>query len=151
MNELVLKILDYIDNNLYKRISMDELSKVFFFNKDYIMRTFKRELGMTIIDYINKKRIFNSLGALKNTDDMMLKIALKHGYVSQEYFSEIFSKYMGVSPLTYRKFTKINNTIDYDDITLIRKNLVELKYQLDKVNKYRNNIENENIKVLSKF
>lgn len=151
MNELVLKILDYIDNNLYKKISMDELSKVFFFNKDYIMRTFKRELGMTIIDYINKKRIFNSLGALKNTDDMMLKIALKHGYVSQEYFSEIFSKYMGVSPLTYRKFTKVNNTIDYDDITLIRKNLVELKYQLDKVNKYRNNIENENIKVLSKF
>ncbi len=151
MNELVLKILDYIDNNLYKKISMDELSKVFFFNKDYIMRTFKRELGMTIIDYINKKRIFNSLGALKNTDDMMLKIALKHGYVSQEYFSEIFSKYMGVSPLTYSKFTKINNTIDYDDITLIRKNLVELKYQLDKVNKYRNNIENENIKVLSKF
>lgn len=151
MNELVLKILDYIDNNLYKKISMDELSKVFFFNKDYIMRTFKRELGMTIIDYINKKRIFNSLGALKNTDDMMLKIALKHGYVSQEYFSEIFSKYMGVNPLTYRKFTKINNTIDYDDITLIRKNLVELKYQLDKVNKYRNNIENENIKVLSKF
>ena len=58
---------------------------------------------------------------------------------------------MGVNPLTYRKFTKINNTIDYDDITLIRKNLVELKYQLDKVNKYRNNIENENIKVLSKF
>ena len=151
MNELVLKILDYIDNNLYKKISMDELSKVFFFNKDYIMRTFKRELGMTIIDYINKKRIFNSLGALKNTDDMMLKIDLKHGYVSQEYFSEIFSKYMGVSPLTYRKFTKVNNTIDYDDITLIRKNLVELKYQLDKVNKYRNNIENENIKVLSKF
>lgn len=151
MNELVLKILDYIDNNLYKKISMDELSKVFFFNKDYIMRTFKRELGMTIIDYINKKRIFNSLEALKNTDDMMLKIALKHGYVSQEYFSEIFSKYMGVSPLTYRKFTKVNNTIDYDDITLIRKNLVELKYQLDKVNKYRNNIENENIKVLSKF
>lgn len=151
MNELVLKILDYIDNNLYKKISMDELSKVFFFNKDYIMRTFKRELGMTIIDYINKKRIFNSLRALKNTDDMMLKIALKHGYVSQEYFSEIFSKYMGVSPLTYRKFTKVNNTIDYDDITLIRKNLVELKYQLDKVNKYRNNIENENIKVLSKF
>lgn len=151
MNELVLKILDYIDNNLYKKISMDELSKVFFFNKDYIMRTFKRELGMTIIDYINKKRIFNSLGALKNTDDMMLKIALKHGYVSQEYFSEIFSKYMGVNPLTYRKFTKVNNTIDYDDITLIRKNLVELKYQLDKVNKYRNNIENENIKVLSKF
>ena len=104
MNELVLKILDYIDNNLYKKITMDELSRVFFFNKDYIMRTFKKELRMTIIDYINRKRIYNSLEELKTTDDMMLKVALKHGYVSQEYFSEIFSKYMGVNPLTYRKF-----------------------------------------------
>ena len=151
MNELVLKILDYIDNNLYKKITMDELSRVFFFNKDYIMRIFKKELGMTIIDYINRKRIYNSLEELKTTDDMMLKVALKHGYVSQEYFSEIFSKYMGVNPLTYRKFTKINNTIDYDDIIKIRKNLVELKYQLDKIEKYRNNIEQENTKVLSRF
>ena len=151
MNELVLKILDYIDNNLYKKITMDELSRVFFFNKDYIMRIFKKELGMTIIDYINRKRIYNSLEELKTTDDMMLKVALKHGYVSQEYFSEIFSKYMGVNPLTYRKFTKVNTTISYEDISLIRKNLVELKYQLDKIEKYRNNIEQENTKVLSRF
>ena len=33
---------------------------------------------------------------------------------------------MGVNPLTYRKFTRINNTINYDDIMTIRKNLVEL-------------------------
>ena len=68
MNELVLKILDYIDNNLYKKITMDELSRVFFFNKDYIMRTFKKELRMTIIDYINRKRIYNSLEELKTID-----------------------------------------------------------------------------------
>ena len=100
---------------------------------------------------INRKRIYNSLEELKTTDDMMLKVALKHGYVSQEYFSEIFSKYMGVNPLTYRKFTKVNTTISYEDISLIRKNLVELKYQLDKIEKYRNNIEQENTKVLSRF
>ena len=58
---------------------------------------------------------------------------------------------MGVNPLTYRKFTKVNTTISYEDISLIRKNLVELKYQLDKIEKYRNNIEQENTKVLSRF
>ena len=58
---------------------------------------------------------------------------------------------MGVNPLTYRKFTRINNTINYDDIMTIRKNLVELKYQLDKINKYRNNIEKETTKFLSRF
>ena len=151
MNKLILDILDYIDNNLYKRISMDELSNIFYFNKDYIMRTFKKELGLTIIDYINKKRIYNSLDELHHTDDMMLKVALKHGYTSQEYYSEIFSKYMGVNPLTYRKFTKNNPSIKYEEIELIRKNLVELKYQLEKIKQYRHNIPKETRKLLSRF
>ena len=151
MNKLVIDILNYIDNNLYKKISMDELSKVFYFNKDYIMRSFKKELNTTIIDYINKRRIYNSLEELKETDDMMLKVALKHGYTSQEYYSEIFSKYMGVNPLTYRKFTKVNNTIKYEEIELIRKNLVELKYQLERIDNYRKNITKETTKVLSRF
>ena len=130
---------------------MDELSRLFYFNKDYIMRTFKKELGITIIDYINKKRIYNSLEELQNTDDMMLKVALKHGYASQEYYSEIFSKYMGVNPLTYRKFTKVNTTIKYEEIELIRKNLVELRYQLDNIQKYRSNVPKETKKVLSRY
>ena len=151
MNKLVIDILDYIDNNLYKKITMEELSKVFYFNKDYIMRTFKKELNTTIIDYINKRRIYNSLNELQETDDMMLKVALKHGYTSQEYYSEIFSKYMGVNHHTYRKFTRVNNTIKYEEIELIRKNLVELKYQLERIHNYRKNITKETTKVLSRF
>lgn len=151
MNKLVIDILNYIDNNLYKKITMEELSNVFFFNKDYIMRTFKKELNLTIIEYINKKRIYNSLDELHNTNDMMLKVALKHGYSSQEYYSELFSKYIGVNPLTYRKFTKSNTTINYKEIELIRKNLIDLKYQLDKIDHYKNNIPKETKKVLSKY
>ena len=151
MNKLVIDILNYIDNNLYKKITMDELSNIFFFNKDYIMRTFKKELNLTIIEYINKKRIYNSLDELHNTNDMMLKVALKHGYTSQEYYSELFSKYMGVNPLTYRKFTKSNTTIKYKEIELIRKNLIDLKYQLDNIDHYKNNIPKETKKVLSKY
>ena len=151
MNKLVIDILNYIDNNLYKKITMEELSNNFFFNKDYIMRTFKKELNLTIIEYVNKKRIYNSLDKLQNTNDMMLKVALKHGYNSQEYYSELFSKYMGVNPLTYRKFTKANTTIKYKEIELIRKNLIDLKYQLDSIDHYKNDITKETKKVLSKY
>ena len=58
-NELICKILNYIDDNLYKRITMDEISSIFYFNKDYLMRIFKKELDITIMDYINKRRIYN--------------------------------------------------------------------------------------------
>ena len=52
-NDLIIQILIYIENNLYKKISIDELSITFHYNKDYIMRLFKKEIGYTIIDYIN--------------------------------------------------------------------------------------------------
>lgn len=149
MNNLVIRILDYIDNSLYSKISMDDLSRIFYFNKDYIMRVFKKELGITIIDYINKKRIYNSLEELGKTDNYILKIAINHGFTSQEYYSEMFTKVLGVNPLTYRKFTNPNTTISYEEISTIRKNLTDLRYQLDKITKYRRNIPKETVKRLS--
>ena len=75
-NSLVLDILDYIEDNINMKITIDDISRNVYFNRDYIMRTFKRELNMTISDYINKKRIYNSLDELKNSDHLILKIAL---------------------------------------------------------------------------
>lgn len=152
MNDLVIKILDYIDNNLYSKISIDELSRLFYFNKDYIMRTFKRELNITIIDYINKKRVYNSLEKLKETNDSILKISISYGFSSIEYYSETFNKLLGVNPHTFRKFTRNDSSITYKDIELIRRNLTSLKYQLEQVTKYSRNTPPKNtIKKLSIF
>lgn len=150
-NELIVKILDYIDKNLYKKITTSELSRIYFFNKDYIMRLFKKEIGMTIIEYINKKRIYSSLEELKNTTDLMLKVALNHGFLSQEYFSETFTKIIGVPPLTYRNFTKPNTNISYQDINTIRNSITNLNYELTKIEKYKKNVRGLEVKKLSLF
>ena len=139
-NELVVKILNYIDDNLYKKITMDEISSVFYFNKDYLMRIFKKELDITIMDYINKLRIYNSLEDIKNTSDMMIKIALNNGYSSQEYFTETFTKIIGVSPLIYRKFTKVNSQISEHELDLIRRSLAELSSTINRISRYKTNI-----------
>ena len=104
-NDLIRRILQYIDDNIYSKISLEDLSHIFYFNKDYIMRLFKKEIGLTIVDYISRRRIYSSLEELHNTDDLILKVALKHGFTSQEYYTEIFTKVIGVNPNTYRKFT----------------------------------------------
>ena len=54
-NLIVIDLLKYIDENLYAPISIQELSILFHYNKDYLMRLFKREIGVTIIDYINQR------------------------------------------------------------------------------------------------
>lgn len=150
-NELVVKILNYIDDNLYKRITMDEISSIFYFNKDYLMRIFKKELDITIMDYINKRRIYNSLELLKNTDDLVIKIALNSGYSSLEYYSETFTKVLGVSPLTYRKFTRVNSQISEDELEIIRTRLPEVSIILKRIYIYKNNIKRSEVKKIGLF
>lgn len=150
-NELVVKMLNYIDDNLYKRITMDEISSIFYFNKDYLMRMFKKELDITIMDYINKRRIYNSLDLLKNTDDLVIKIALNSGYSSLEYFSETFTKILGVSPLTYRKFTKVNSQISDEELDIIRTRLPDISSLLKRIDIYKNNIKRSEVKKLGLF
>ena len=60
-NDLVCDMLDFIDDNINRKITMIELSQKFFFHKDYLMRLFKKEIHVTILDYINRLRIFQSL------------------------------------------------------------------------------------------
>ena len=60
-NDLVCDMLDFIDDNINRKITMIELSQKFFFHKDYLMRLFKKEIHVTILDYINRLRIFQSM------------------------------------------------------------------------------------------
>lgn len=150
-NELILEILKYIDNNLNKKITIDELSKKFYFNKDYIMRLFKKELNITITDYINKKRIYNSLKELRESNDLILKISLNNGFQSQEYYTEIFTKTIGTSPIIYRKSTKINHQITEEQLNIIRTNLTDLIKIIKDIEIYKTNIKTTETKKLSLF
>ena len=138
-NDLVCDILDFMDDNINRKITMDELCSHFYFNKDYIMRLFKREIHSTISDYMNKKRIFQSLQDLQFGNDSILFIGLKHGFTSLEYYSEVFHKVMGVSPIIYRKFSTRSIDVAEKDINKIQKNLANISGFFENVTRYRNN------------
>lgn len=138
-NDLVCDILDFIDDNINRKITMDELSSHFYFNKDYIMRLFKKEIHSTISNYINKKRIFQSLHDLQFGNDSVLFIGLKHGFSSLEYYSEVFHNVMGVSPILYRKFSTRSIGISEKDINEIQKNLANISSFFEDVTRYRKN------------
>lgn len=151
-NDLVIKILNYIDNNLYKKISIEELSDLFHYNKDYIMRLFKREIGYTITNYINCKRIYNSLHSFIYNDISILNISINYGFYSQEYYSEIFHKIIGVSPTTYNKFINYRSFVSIKDTNTIQKRIAKLDYDFRRINNYINNVPPKStIKVLSIF
>ena len=88
---------------------------------------------------------------LKNSDDLIIKIALNSGYSSLEYYSETFTKILGVSPLTYRKFTRVNSQISDDELNVIREKLPEISLLLKRIDIYKNNIKRSEVKKIGLF
>ena len=73
VNNLVCDIINYINENINDKISIEELTQEFNYNRYYIMKLFKRELDISIINYINCIRIYNSLNSLRSILYMILK------------------------------------------------------------------------------
>ncbi len=150
-NKLICDILDYIDNNINKEITVDELANLFFFNRYYVMKLFKKELGITIVNYLNSIRIYNSLKEYKHDNNIMW-IAFNNGFNSLEYYSETFKKIMQVSPRTYQNFVK-RRTYSTSDLEKIIQNITDLQILRDYVNRYKRHrpVDKVKTKTLSIF
>jgi len=137
-NELICNILDYIDTNIDVEIKIDTLANIFYFNRTYIMKKFKKELGISIINYINMKKIYNSLKYFKDNKSI-LEIALRSGFNSQEYYTEMFRNILNVSPLTYKKYINYIVKLDIKEIETIQKKIIEIEILLNFITKYKTN------------
>lgn len=150
-NELICNILIFINNNINSEIKINDIVKKFYFDRTYIMKKFKKEIGISIINYINIIRIYNSLSFFKENKSI-LEIALKNGFNSQEYYTEIFNKVIGTNPLNYKHFINYIEKIDNKKIETIQTNLLYVENILLKINKYLNNRKPKKItKKLSLF
>lgn len=138
-NELICDILNYLDININKKISIDEIANKFSYNKFYIVRLFKKEIGVSIINYINYLRIFNSIKQFQYANDSFTKIALYNGFYSLEYFSETFFKIMGVSPRVFKNYYKYRYKINEKQLNTLSLNWIKLQNLIDKVDKYKKN------------
>ena len=149
-NDLICNIIEYLNNNINKEITIDELSTLFYFNKTYIMKKFKKELNISIHEYINTIRIYNSLPYFKEVN-YILNIAFRNGFNSLEYYSEIFKKNMGVSPNIYKKYLSYKNITDKEEEKILNnicrissiksKTLNYLNHRKPKVNSYVKKLE----------
>lgn len=93
----------YIEENYRSRLTRDDMAKNVCLNADYLSRIFHREMGMSISDYITKRRIDAAKDMLANTKCTITQIAELCGYYNFSYFTKIFKKATGISPVEFRK------------------------------------------------
>lgn len=104
---LIEKAVAYIGEHFCDSdISVDTLCSVLNVSATYFSTLFKRETGMTFINYLTKVRLDKALQLLNTTEEKTYNISEMVGYTEPNYFSYVFKKQYGVSPSNYRKKNK---------------------------------------------
>ena len=101
-SSLSRRIADHIELRYSREISTKTISEHFYLSESHIARIFKREMEMSITDYIRKIRLEHAKRLLQATSVPINSIALNVGYHDANYFSRIFTKEVGISPSEYR-------------------------------------------------
>lgn len=95
--------LDYIYDNLHKKITLDELAGVAGLSPSYLSRLFHREVGLTVSAYIISKRIEAAENMLKHSGCSCLEISNYLCFSSESHFIQTFRKHTGCTPKRYRE------------------------------------------------
>ena len=93
----------YIDLHFKEPLTLEQLAEDAHMNKYYLSHSFKREYGTSPINYLITRRLEESKYLLAETDLSMSQIARLLGFSSPSYFSQVFRKTQGISPIEFRK------------------------------------------------
>lgn len=99
----IQRAINYIEENLEKKLSIKSISRQVNVSKTVLYNKFHTYFACTISEFINTKRIEKSIDYLTKTDLSMEEISSKVGFSSASYYSKIFKKIKGMSPLKYKK------------------------------------------------
>lgn len=102
-DEPLQKAVAHIHANLSQNLSIRQIASQIHVSKNLLYRRFHQKFGCTIGEYINKKRVEQSLDLLTNTNMTMEEISQSVGFSSASYFTRNFKRQMGITPLKYKK------------------------------------------------
>lgn len=102
MNEFA-KVINYIEDHLTDTIDMKEIERLSQMSEFNFQKIFSVLSGISLGEYIRKRRLSKSFYDLKETDTKIIDIAFKYGYQSSESYSRAFQQLFQISPSNARK------------------------------------------------
>lgn len=98
------RIVEYLAQHYREHISLDRIGTTLGFHPKYLARLFKRQTGMTILEYVTGLRLAHTQRLLLTTNRSVLDLAMDAGFGSLGAFYHAFSSHgPGIRPLEYRR------------------------------------------------
>jgi YesN/AraC family two-component response regulator len=99
---IIQKCLHIIHNRTYERCTVDTIASSLRLSPDYLSQLFKKEMDCGLYAYIQQVKINEAKNLLDNSDCSICEIGEMLGFCSGAYFSNVFKKLTGSSPINYR-------------------------------------------------
>ena len=95
---------NYIFKHLYVPITVQDLADVTGLNANYLLQLFRKETNIPIREYIQRERIKEAKKLITYTDLPLSEISSRLCFTDQSYFTKLFKKQVGVTPIQYKKY-----------------------------------------------
>jgi len=115
MSRNVVSSIDYIRTHINGKLTVEDVAEAMNLNPSYLSKLFKKEMGITISQYIRDQKIAIACNMLRHLDDSSLTISNYLGFSSQSHFIQVFKKCIGIPPEEYRKLHFHQSWMDTND------------------------------------
>ena len=102
-SRILPKTEKFIRKNLHRQIRCAELAANCHLSEPHFWSRFKRESGLTPMDFLNRKRLEKAESLLKESSRSITEIAFDCGFRSSQYFATVFKKQFGLTPTELRR------------------------------------------------
>lgn len=100
-----LKIKNYISQNIHKKIMLKDIANSLDMSEGYLCRIFKKNTGISIINYINKTKTDMAVDILLSKKITNSELARQLGIEDEKYFCRLFKQYTGKTVTEYKNMT----------------------------------------------
>lgn len=95
-------ITDYLRENVYTKLSLENICNKVNYSKSFLCKIFKEQMGETLFSYFNRLKTEEAKKLLEETDLSVTAISNELGFTNTKYFGALFKKLEGISPTEYK-------------------------------------------------